>query len=129
MSGPGGFWGYLGMSIESADSREVVLRMDVPDALTTPFGTVHGGIVAALFDTALAVAIARHVEQPDRIATHALQVTYVAFTTSRVLRCRARVVSAKRSVATAEGEVTADDGTLVAKALGTFGLRRAREAH
>ena len=129
MSGPGGFWDYLGIRIESGDQREVVLRMDVPDALTTPFGTVHGGIVAALLDTALAVAIARHVEQPDRIATHALQVTYVAFTTSRVLRCRARVVSAKRSVATAEGEVTADDGTLVAKALGTFGLRRAREAH
>jgi uncharacterized protein (TIGR00369 family) len=128
MSGLGGFWDYLGIRIESGDAREVVLRMDVPEALMTPFGTVHGGVVAALFDTGLAVAVARHVEQPDRIATHALQVTYVAFTTARVLRCRARVVSAKRSVATAEGEVTAEDGTLVAKALGTFGLRRASSA-
>jgi acyl-coenzyme A thioesterase PaaI-like protein len=35
------------------------------------------------------------------------------------------VVSVRRSVAIAEGEVTADDGALVAKALGTFGVRRA----
>ena len=125
MSAAGGFWEYLGFSIESGDAHEVLVRMEVPEALMTPFGTVHGGIVATLSDTALAVAIARHLEQPDRIATHALQVTYVAFTSSRLLRCRARVVSVRRSVAVAEGDVTADDGMLVAKALGTFGVRRA----
>jgi uncharacterized protein (TIGR00369 family) len=124
VSAAGGFWDYLGFSIESGDTREVVLRMDVPEQLMTPFDTVHGGIVAALFDTALAVAIARHLAGPDRIATHALQVTYVAFTSSRLLRCRARVVSVRRSVAVAEGEAHADDGTVIAKALGTFGLRR-----
>jgi acyl-CoA thioesterase len=121
----GGFWDYLGLSIETGDTSGALVRMDVPEALMTPFGTVHGGIVATLCDTALAVAIARHLEQPDRIATHALQVTYVAFTSSRLLRCRAHVVSVRRSVAVAEGEVTAADGTSVAKALGTFGVRRA----
>ena len=70
--------------------------------------------------------IARHLEPADRIATHNLNVTYVAFTRDRVLRCHARVVSLRRTVATAEGEVIAGDGVLVAKALGTFGLRRQR---
>jgi uncharacterized protein (TIGR00369 family) len=123
----GGFWDYLGLRIESADADGAVVRMDVPDALMSPFGTVHGGIVAALFDTALAVAVARRLDAADRIATHALQVTYVAFTTARVLRCRTRAVSVRRGIATAEGDVVADDGTLVAKALATFGLRRANE--
>jgi len=124
VSAHGGFWDYLGFSIESGDASEVVLRMDVPEALMTPFDTVHGGIVATLFDTGLAVAVARRLEQADRIATHALQVTYVAFTSARVLRCRSRVVSLRRSIAVVEGEVVADDGTVVAKALGTFGVRR-----
>lgn len=128
MSAAGGFWEHLGISIEAGDAEEAVLRMDVPDALMSPFGTVHGGVIAALFDTGLAVAVARRLGAPDRIATHALQVTYVAFTTARVLRCRARVVSVRRSVAVAEGEVAATDGTLVAKALATFGLRRASAA-
>jgi uncharacterized protein (TIGR00369 family) len=97
--------------------------MDVPEALVSPFGTVHGGSIATLCDTALAVAIARRLAARDRIATHNLNVTYVAFTRERSLHCRARVVSLRRSIAVAEGEVTAG-GKLVAKALGTFGVRR-----
>ena len=53
---PPAFMRALGFAIEHADEEEAVLRMDVPDTLVTPFGTVHGGVIAALFDTALAVA-------------------------------------------------------------------------
>jgi acyl-CoA thioesterase len=126
VSGLPGFWELLGFAIERADESEAVLRMDVPETLLSPFGTVHGGVIATLFDTGLAVAIARRLDPADRIATHNLNVTYVAFTRDRVLRCRARVVSLRRTVAVSEGEVLADDGTLVAKALGTFGIRRTR---
>jgi uncharacterized protein (TIGR00369 family) len=126
VTGVPGFWEILGFTIEHADESEAVLRMDVPETLLSPFGTVHGGIIATLFDTGLAIAIARRLAPEDRIATHNLNVTYVAFTRDRVLRCRARVVSVRRTVAVSEGEVLAADGTLVAKALGTFGIRRPR---
>jgi uncharacterized protein (TIGR00369 family) len=118
------FWHVFGLSIERADTEEVVLRMDVPDALMSPFGAVHGGVIAALFDTGLAVAVARHLGPEDRIATHNLAVSYVAFSTEQVLRCHARVVSLRRSVAVAEAEVRSATDVLVAKALGTFGVRR-----
>ena len=119
------FMELLGLSIEHADDREAVVRMDVPDALMTPFGTVHGGVIAALFDTGLAIAIARRLSAADRLATHNLNVSYVAFSREQVLRCRARVVSLRKAVAISEGEVTAGSGTLVAKGVGTFGVRRA----
>lgn len=118
------FMEMLGLSIDRADEHEAVVRMDVPDDLITPLGTVHGGVIAALFDTGLAIAIARRLSGLDRIATHSLTVTYVAFTREQVLLCRARVVSLRRSVAVVEGEVVAESGTMVAKALGTFGVRR-----
>jgi uncharacterized protein (TIGR00369 family) len=118
------FMELLGLSIERADEHEAVVRMDVPDALITPLGTVHGGVIAAHFDTAFGVAIARRLTGLDRIATHNLTVTYVAFSREQVLLCRARVVSLRRSVAVVEGEVVGASGTLVAKALGTFGVRR-----
>ncbi len=118
------FWKVFGFHIERADEREAVLRMDVPDALMSPFGAVHGGVVATLFDTALAVAIARHLAPDDRIATHTLTVSYIAFTNDQRLHCHARVVSLKRSVAVAEAEILTGERTLVAKALGTFGIRR-----
>lgn len=119
-----GFWSVFGFEIEAADEGGVVLRMDVPDALMSPFGQVHGGVIAALFDTGLAVAVARHLTPEDRVATHNLNVSYLNFTREQVLRCRARVVDLKRSIATVEGEVMSADGTLVAKAIGTFGVHR-----
>ena len=115
----------LGFTIEHADEQGSLLRMDVPEKLMTPFGTVHGGVIAALFDTGLAVAIARRLGGEGRIATHNLNVSYVTFARERVLRCHARVVSLRTAVAIAEGEVVGPDGALVAKALGTFGVRRA----
>jgi len=119
-----GFWGVFGFDLEAADASGAVLRMDVPDALMSPFGQVHGGVIAALFDTGLAVAVTRHLAPEDRVATHTLTVSYLNFTREQVLRCRARVVDLKRSVATVEGEVVAASGTLVAKAIGVFGVHR-----
>ena len=127
MSAPQGmptFMAALGITIERYEEGEAVVRMDVPEALMTPFGTVHGGMIATLFDTGLAVAIARRLGDADRVATHNLNVSYVAFAREPVLVCRARVVSLRRAVALAEGEVTTGEGVLVAKAVGTFGVRR-----
>ena len=119
-----GFWGVFGISIEQADASGIVLRMDVPDTLMSPFGQVFGGAVAALFDTGLAVAIARRVQPEDRIATLNLNVGYTNFTSERVLRCHSRVLSLRRTVAIVEGEITDGASTLVAKGVGTFAVRR-----
>src|SRR5438034_936381 len=94
-------------------------------ALMSPFGAVHGGFIAALLDTGFGIALHRRLDAADRVATHSLNVTYVAFSRERLLFCRTRVVSLRKAVAVVEGEVTTGDGTLVAKALGTFGVRRA----
>jgi uncharacterized protein (TIGR00369 family) len=119
------FWQALGIRIVSTGDDEAVVEMDAPEWTVSPFGAVHGGAVAMLFDTALPVAIARRLAGPeDRIATHQLSVSFAAFTTERRLTCRSRVVSLTRTVAVAEGEVRDSTGKLVAKALGTFGVRR-----
>ena len=122
------FWQALGLTIVSSGDDEAVLEMQCPDWLMSPFGAVHGGAISMLCDTALAVAVARRVSPPeDRIATHQLTVSYAAFTTERTLRCHARLSSLTRTVAVAEGEVRDASGRLVAKALGTFGVRRQSE--
>ena len=122
------FMRWLGFTIERSDADGAVLRMDVPDGLMSPFGTVHGGAIAALVDTGLAMSIAHRLQPIDRVATHNLNVSYVTFSRDRTLRCHARVVTLRTAVAIAEGEVLTPDGTLIAKALGTFGVRRNKEA-
>ena len=125
MSAVPGFMELLGLTIERADAEEACVRMDVPDALMSPFGAVHGGFIAALLDTSFGIALHRRLDAADRIATHSLSVTYVAFSREQLLVCRARVVSLRKAIAIVEGEVTTNDGALVAKALATFGVRRA----
>ena len=125
MSAVPGFMALLGLTIEQADAEEAVVRMDVSDALMSPFGAVHGGFIAALLDTSLGIAIHRRLNPTDRIATHSLNVTYVAFSHEQLLFCRARVLSLRQAIAIVEGEVATSGGTLVAKALATFGVRRA----
>lgn len=124
MTGPPGFWTLFGFEVERADDDGVVVRMTVPDALMSPFGAVHGGAIALMFDTGLAVAIARRLGPHDRIATHNLNVSFVAFSNDPVLRCHARVVSLRTNVAIVEGDIVDGSETLIAKALGTFGVRR-----
>jgi uncharacterized protein (TIGR00369 family) len=114
----------FGFHLEHADEQGAIVRMDVPATLMSPFGQVHGGVIAALFDTGLAIAIARRLGGGDRLATHNLNVSYVAFTREQRLFCRSRVLSVRRSVAVAEGEVMSAAGDLIAKAVGTFGVRR-----
>jgi uncharacterized protein (TIGR00369 family) len=119
------FWRALGLKIVSVGDEDVVVEMAVPDWAMSPFGTVHGGALAMFFDTALAVAVARRMDGPDdRIATHQLSVTYSTFTSARVLRCHAKLVSLARTVAVAAGEIRDADDGVVASALGTFGVRR-----
>jgi len=85
-----GFMELLGLTIERADAEEALVRMDVPAALMSPFGAVHGGFIAALLDTSLGIALQRRLGPADRIATHNLNVTYVAFSREQLLFCRTR---------------------------------------
>ncbi|HEV7735318.1 MAG TPA: PaaI family thioesterase [Candidatus Binatia bacterium] len=125
---PPGFWTLFGFEVEPADDDGVVVRMTAPDFLMSPFGAVHGGAIAFMFDTGLAVAVARRLDPNDRVATHNLNVSFVAFSNDPVLHCHARVVSLRTSVAIVEGEIVDASGTLIAKALGTFGVRRKTSA-
>jgi uncharacterized protein (TIGR00369 family) len=120
------FWQMLGLAVvDVGDDDDARFEVTCPDWVMSPFGTVHGGALSMIFDTTLAVAIARRLSPPeDRIATHQLTVSYASFTSERRLACRTRIVSLARTVAVAEGEILEPGGKLVAKALGTFGVRR-----
>ena len=117
-----GLLGALGLFMIDGDEREAVAQHGAPGGAMSPFGTVHGGIARHLFDTALAVAIARQLGPDDRIATHHL-------TSPTRVHPRARApLSLPRSRACADrrgrrGRVPARERSR-SRRCGTFGLRR-----
>jgi len=118
------FFPALGMTVQEIGSERVVVRMQVPDAFYTPYGAIHGGIVAALMDTVGGMVVATHLTPADRTATHSLNVNYTSFVRERSCLCIGRLLAMARNVATVELEVTREDGTLAAKALGAYGIFR-----
>jgi len=116
------FFHYLGMSVERATPEEAVVRMQVPKGLLSPYGPVHGGAIAALIDTAIGVAVACRLTHGERTATHELNINYISFAAKPVVIATARVLRLGRTVAHTEAEARAEDGTLIAKALATFGV-------
>lgn len=84
--------------------------------MTQPLGTVHGGVIATLLDSAMGCAIQTTLPAGMTYTTMALQVRFVRPATepSGRVSCDATVVHRGGRVATAEGRVTDADGRLLA---------------
>lgn len=121
------FFGYLGLTVLSAEPDNVAVRMTIPAGLYSPYGMVHGGAVAALIDTAFGIVVAANLPAGSRTATHELNINYISFSRGPTLLCSARLLRLGRAVASVEGDVISEaGGALVAKALATFGVFRPR---
>jgi uncharacterized protein (TIGR00369 family) len=89
--------------------------------LCSPLGTVQGGVLAMLADTALACAIQTTVPAGAALAMVDLKVNFLrpAAPDGRELRCFGTVVHRSRSIAIATAEVTDADGRQMALATGS----------
>ncbi|WP_083268425.1 PaaI family thioesterase [Lentzea guizhouensis] len=86
-----------------------------------PIGSVHGGILSTLADTALGCAV--HSTLPAGTGYTSLDLT-IKFTrpatlASGTLTCEGRVVTSGRRTATAEGRITDGSGRVIAHAVTT----------
>jgi uncharacterized protein (TIGR00369 family) len=86
-----------------------------------PLGTVHGGWVATLLDSALGCSVHTMMPPGRAYTTAELSVNYVKGLTPKVQRVRAegKVIHCGRQLATAEARLVGPDGTLYAHATTT----------
>jgi uncharacterized protein (TIGR00369 family) len=83
------------------------------------FGTVHGGILATLLDTAMTAAVIAALPRGRSCSTAEIKVNYLRPVTANTgtLTCEARLLHAGRRLATSEGKVRDRDGRLHAAGL------------
>jgi uncharacterized protein (TIGR00369 family) len=86
-----------------------------------PLGTIHGGWVATLLDSALGCSVHTMMPPGRSYTTAELGVNYVKGLTPKVRRVRAegKVIHCGRQLATAEARLVGPDGTLYAHATTT----------
>lgn len=111
----------LGLSLDEVERGRVVFSVVADELHENPMGTMHGGVVATLVDSAMGCAVASMLPAGAAYTTIELKTNYVrpiVQTTGRV-RAEGVVVHIGGRVATAEAKVLDDEGTLYAHATTT----------
>ncbi len=117
------FADLLGIRVLHHEPGLARLELPARRELQNSFSVAHGGAVMTLADVALAVAAIRMDAAARGAVTVELKVSFVG-RGEGALVAEGRCLKAGRSLAFCEGEVRDGRGVLVAKALGTFQLRR-----
>jgi uncharacterized protein (TIGR00369 family) len=118
---PGGFAGRLGVVVEQADDGTARLAFEATDEHLNPAGTVHGGVLATLVDTAMGTAVRSTTGDEEVPATSQLTVTYLRPGKPGRMVVTARVRTRGEHLTVCEADVEQDGRELV-HALATFAL-------
>jgi uncharacterized protein (TIGR00369 family) len=110
----------LGFVLDSLQHGRAVLSVEVTQHLLQLQGVMHGGAIASLIDTAVALAIAGISEPGDRFTTVEMKVNYLAPIRDGRAIADARLIKTGRRIIVADCDVSDLRGNLAAKALVTY---------
>jgi uncharacterized protein (TIGR00369 family) len=115
--------GPLGFILRDGAEGRSVWEYTVDPAHFNLNGTLHGGVMMALLDTAMGFAVVARVAARGRINAAAEQSTrFLAPVRSGVITAAATVLKIGKRLAIVEARATDDSGTLVAVASATHTL-------
>src|ERR1700722_5641238 len=110
----------FGFAVQHAERGKVTMRMPVNSRHKQVHGVVHGGVLAALADTAGGLATYMACPVGTRVATVEMKINFLEAVEAGHVTAEAEVVRLGRHIAVADCDLRDDAGRLVAKALMTF---------
>lgn len=117
----GGFAGRLGARVEASEDGSARIAFEVTDEHLNPAGTLHGGVLATLVDTAMGTAVRSATGEDDVPATSQLTVTYLRPGTTGPLVVTGRLRTRGEHLTVCEAEVE-QGGKAIGHAVATFAL-------
>lgn len=116
---PGGLPDYLGIQFVELTAGRLLATMAVRDELLTPFGTLHGGVMAGLVDHVLGCVLYPLMPRGQWAATTEFKLNYLAAVKGGTLTAESTVLSLGRRTAVVTVEVRNGE-QLVCVAQGTL---------
>ena len=111
---------HFGFRLIEAQAGRVLLRMRVEKRHKQSHGVVHGGVLAALVDTAGGIATSLSYPAGTRVATIELKVNYLEAVPGGFIIADAEVVRKGNHIAVVDCDVRDQNHRLVVKALMSF---------
>ena len=113
------FLKLLGVTRESSANGLACLRMPMRPEFTNLLDAAHGGVLMALLDTAMASAAVSSVDFQSSAVTLSINVTFLQ-PGRGTLTIEGQRTGGGRSICYCEGTVHDEQGTVLARAIGTF---------
>ncbi|HEX9131873.1 MAG TPA: PaaI family thioesterase [Ktedonobacteraceae bacterium] len=106
----------MGMWIAEVSEGRVVFATEPSEYQYNPLGTVHGGVMATLLDSALGCAVQSMLPAGTSYTTLELKVNYLRPITIKTgtVYAEGKIIHLGGRIATAEGRLTSADGKLYA---------------
>ena len=118
------YYRLLGMEVKEIKEGESRIEMPFKQDLTHPYGIAHGGAIASLADSAVAMALIGLVDPKDRITTIEFKINFFASIDKGELEAHAKIIHKGSKTAVGDVEVVNEKGKLVAKLVATYSIKR-----
>jgi len=122
-----GLPGYLGLRTTGVGPGQLTCELDVRDELLNPFGSLHGGVIAALVDHVLGAVLYPVIPRGAWAATTEFKLNLLAPVTGGVVAAEATIISKTKRTAVVRIDVT-NDGNAAGAAQGTVTIVAPRPA-
>src|SRR5512136_938160 len=118
------FFCQTGIDVVNMEPGKAALTMPVRPDMHNGVGWLQGGMLVALADEAMALALYPLLEKNEDIATIAESTSFIRGIRKGTILAEARVIRKGRRVAFMEAEVCADDGekTLLSRTTASFAI-------
>jgi uncharacterized protein (TIGR00369 family) len=122
-----GLPGYLGLRVTRMGPGQLRSELDVRDELLNPFGSLHGGVIAALVDHVLGAVLYPVIPRGAWAATTEFKLNLLAPVTGGIVAAEATIISKTKRTAVVRIDVT-NDGQAAGAAQGTVTIVPPRPA-
>lgn len=116
----------LGMRAKSVGEGRARFELAIEAKHLNPNGTLHGGVIYSLADSAMGSSLFSLLDSGESCATLEIKVNYLVSVSGGTIAVDAAVVHRTKRIGVIEAKVFGDGDRLVALATGTFYIQTAR---
>ncbi len=110
----------LGFNVKSVDFGRAVIEIEIREHHLNTFGTLHGGVLCSIADTAMGVAFSTLLEEGESLTTLELKVNFLKPMWKGRVLALGKVVRKGRTTGLVECDVLDERETLIARVSSTF---------
>lgn len=120
----GNYWRHMGMVTVPSSDGKILVEMKVTEELKQFYGNVHGGAIAGLLDTSIAVAVNQLLDSEEGASTVEMKLNYLRPVKSGTLLAESKIIHKGKKTVVGQCEIKDDEGNMVAFGTGTFMVTR-----